>query len=97
VQREDLVEVQLNPRQTADLTSLLGVVSAQERLGSGHRNEADYWAGQICFGLDAGDMQVIVWLLEDVAGSPWLPDPLQQWAGAWARTIRELTDDHEAS
>jgi hypothetical protein len=90
------MEVQLNPRQTADLASLLGVVSAQERLGSDYRNEAGYWADQVGWGLDAGDMQLIAWLLEEVAGSPLLPDPVQQWAGAWARTIRELTGDHEA-
>jgi hypothetical protein len=96
VRREDLMEVQLTPRQAADLASLLAVVSAQERLGSGYRNEASYWADQVGWGLDAGDMQLVAWLLEDVAGSPLLPDPLQQWAGAWARSIRELTDDYEA-
>ena len=90
------MDVQLDPRQTADLASLLGVVSVQERLGSGYRNEADYWAGQVGSGLDADAMQSIAWLLEDVASSPWLPDPLEQRASSWARTIRELTDDHEA-
>jgi hypothetical protein len=31
-------------------------------------------------------------LLEDVAGSPWLPEPMQHWARAWVATIAELTD-----
>ncbi len=89
------MDAQLDSRQTADLASLLGMVSAQERLGSGYRNEADYWAGQVGFGLDADAMQSVAWLLEDVAGSPWLPDPLEQRASVWARTIRKLADDHE--
>jgi hypothetical protein len=29
------------------------------------------------------------------AGSPWMADPLQRWASAWAMTIRELTHDQE--
>jgi hypothetical protein len=41
-------------------------------------------------------VQSIAWLLEDVAGSPWLPEPIQQWARAWAMTIRELTSGHDA-
>src|SRR5438093_4595364 len=66
------VEVLLDPKQTADLVSLLGAVSAQDHLGSGYRDQAGYWASQVGFGLDAGDMQTIAWLLEDVAGSPWM-------------------------
>jgi hypothetical protein len=89
------VEVLLDPKQTADLVSLLGAVSAQDHLGSGYRDQAGYWASQVGFGMDAGDMQTIAWLLEDVAGSPWMADPLQQWASAWAMTIRELTHDQE--
>lgn len=86
------MEASLNRKQTADLTSLLAAVSVQARLGSGYREEADYWAGQVGSGLDADAMHSIAWLLEDVAGSPWLPDPLQQWASAWATTIKELTN-----
>jgi hypothetical protein len=85
------VETLLNPKQTTDLISLLATVSVQARLGSGHRGEADYWAGQIESGLDADDMQRIAWLLEDVAASPLLPDPIQQWAKAWTVTIDDLT------
>jgi hypothetical protein len=91
-----LVETLLNPKQSADLTSLLAAVSVQARLGSGYREEADYWAGQVGSGLDADDMQTIAWLLEDVAGSPWLPDPIGQWARAWATTIKELSGLQEA-
>lgn len=90
------MEVLLDSKQTADLASLLGAVSAQDHLGSDYRDQAGYWAGQVDLGLDAGDMQIIAWLLEDVAGSPWMAEPLQQWASAWAMTIRELTHDQEA-
>ena len=93
---EVLVEVVLDPKQTADLASLLGAISAQEHLGSGYRDQAGYWASQVGLGLDADDMQVIAWLLEDVAGSPWMAKPLQQWASAWAMTLREYTHDQEA-
>jgi hypothetical protein len=48
------VEVLLDPKQTADLVSLLGAVSAQDHLGSGYRDQAGYWASQVGFGLDAG-------------------------------------------
>jgi hypothetical protein len=91
-----LVESLLNPKQTADLASLLSAVSSQARLGSGYRDQAGYWAGQVGPRLAAGDVQSIAWLLEDVAGSPWLPEPMQQWARAWAMTIRELTSGHDA-
>jgi hypothetical protein len=92
-----VVETLLNPKQSADLTSLLAAVSVQARLGSGYREEADYWAGQVASGLlAADDMQTIAWLLEEVAGSPWLPDPIGQWARAWAATIKELTGLQEA-
>jgi hypothetical protein len=86
----------LNPAQAADLASLLDAVGSQLHLASGYRNEADYWAGQVRFGLDASDVDSIALLLEDVAGSPWLPEPMQQWARAWTATIRELTDYQEA-
>jgi hypothetical protein len=85
------VETLLNPKQTDDLTSLLAAVSVQVRLGSGYREEADYWAGQVESSLAGADLQRIAWLLEDVAGSPWLPDPIQQWARTWTATIKELT------
>jgi len=89
------VEPLLNPKQTADLANLLAAVSSQDRLGSGYRNEADYWAGQVNAGLDGSEVHSIASLLEDVAGSPWLPEPMQQWARAWTATIRELTDVQE--
>jgi hypothetical protein len=90
-----LVEPLLNPKQTADLARLLAAVSAQEHLGSGYRSEADYWASQVGPALDASDVHSIAALLDDVAGSPWLPEPMQQWARAWTATIRELTDFEE--
>ena len=90
------MESLLNPKQTADLASLLSAVSAQARLGSGDRDQAGYWADQVGPRLAAGDVQIIAWLLEDVAGSPWLPEPMQQWARAWTTTIRELTSGHDA-
>jgi hypothetical protein len=45
--------------------------------GHGERstNEADYWASQVGFGLDGSDVHSIPSLLEDAAGSPWLPSP----------------------
>jgi hypothetical protein len=27
----------------------------------------------------------------DVAGSPWLPEPVRQWARSWVEAIAELT------
>jgi len=90
------MELLLNSKQTADLANLLEAVSSQVRLGSGYRSEAGYWAGQIGPGLKADDIQRIGWLLEDVAGSPWLPEAMQQWAKAWALTIMELTNGQKA-
>jgi hypothetical protein len=87
-----LVEPLLNPKQTADLANLLAAISSLDHLGSGYRSEADYWASQVGSGLDRSDVHSIAWLLEDVAGSPWLSEPVQQWARAWTATIRELTD-----
>jgi hypothetical protein len=49
----------LDQKQTADLASLLGAISAQGHLGSGYRDQAGYWASQVGLGLDAGDMQII--------------------------------------
>jgi len=86
------VESLLNLKQVTDLANLLGAISSQVRLGSGYRNEAGYWASQVGPGLNASDVHSIASLLEDVAGSPWLPEPMQQWARAWTATIRDLTD-----
>lgn len=86
----------LDRKQTADLASLLDTISAQARLSSSYRFLAGYWASQVRPGLDPGDKQIVAWLLEDAADSPWLPDPIQQWASAWATTISELTGDQEA-
>jgi hypothetical protein len=81
----------LSPRQTIDLASLLGHVSMHVHLGQPSHSEADYWASHLGPTLDVEDAQVIASLLEDVAGSPRLPEPVQQWARAWAATIIELT------
>jgi hypothetical protein len=91
-----VVEPVLTPKQSADLTSLLAAVSVQRRLGSSYREEADYWAGQVGPDLAAEDLQRIAWLLEDVAGSLWLPNPIEQWATAWTAAIEELTSRQEA-
>jgi hypothetical protein len=86
------MEPLFNPKQAADLSNLLAAVSAEDHLGSGYRNEADYWASQVRPGLHASEVHHIALLLEDVAGSPWLSEPVQQWAKAWIATIRELAD-----
>lgn len=81
----------LSAKQAADLAGLLAAVSEQPRLGRECRDEAGYWASQIDPGLDVHDARTITWLLEDVAASPWLPDPMEQWARAWAASLGELT------
>jgi hypothetical protein len=81
----------LSSGQAVDLSNLLGMVSEQPRLGRPYCTEADYWATYIGPGLLADDARIVAALLEDVAGSPWLPDPIQQWARAWVETITELT------
>jgi hypothetical protein len=73
----------LNPRQAVDLSSLLGHVSTQDHLSQPYRGEADYWASHLVPTLDVGDVQVVGSLLENVAGSPWLPEPVWQWARSW--------------
>ena len=80
----------LNARQATDLAGLLAAVSGQEHLGHEYRDDADYWAGQVDPGLAADDAQTIAWLLWDVAGSPWLPEPVEQWARSWAGSLEEL-------
>jgi hypothetical protein len=75
----------LNPKQATDLASLLVAVSQQARLGPEYRDQADYWASQVEPGA-----QTIAGLLEDVAGSPWLPAHMEQWARAWAASLEEL-------
>ena len=91
------MESLLGPKQTADLAGLLSAVSTQDHLSSSDRDQAGYWADQVRPGVDPDDMQIIASLLEDAAGSPWLPDPVQQWARAWATTIGELTGGPDAS
>jgi hypothetical protein len=85
------METLLSSAQATDLVGLLAVVSAQSHLGHEHRDEADYWAGQVDPGLAAEDADSIVWLLQEVAGSPWLPRPMEQWARSWAASLEELT------
>ena len=85
------METLLDRKQTADLASLLETISAEGRLNGSYRFLAGYWASQVRPGLDPGDMQIVAWLLEDAADSPWLPDSIQHWAWAWATTISELT------
>ena len=67
------MESLLSSAQATDLVGLLAVVSVQTHLGHEYREEADYWAGQVDPGLAADDARTIVWLLEEVAGSLWLP------------------------
>jgi hypothetical protein len=81
----------LNSKQATDLAGLLGTVSEQDRLGREYRDEADYWASQVDPRLAAEDARTIAWLLRDVAGSPWLPEPVGQWARAWAANLEDLT------
>jgi hypothetical protein len=42
-------------------------------------------------GLAAEDAETIVWLLQEVAGSPWLPRPMEQWARSWVASLEELS------
>jgi hypothetical protein len=81
----------LDPKQATDLVGLLGTVSEQARLGREYRDEAGYWASQVDPRLAAEDARTIAWRLRDVAGSPWLPAPVEQWARAWAANLEELT------
>jgi hypothetical protein len=85
------MEPLLNSRQVTDLVGLLAAVSVEVHLGHEYRDEADYWAGQVDPGLAADDAETIAWLLWDVAGSPWLPEPVEQWARSWAGSLEELT------
>jgi hypothetical protein len=80
----------LSPEQASDLAGLLSAVSQQTRLGPGYRDQADYWAGQVEPGLDADGAQTIAGLLQDVAGSPWLPAHMERRARAWAASLEEL-------
>ncbi|HZD72014.1 MAG TPA: hypothetical protein VFA45_24795 [Actinomycetes bacterium] len=91
------MESLLNAKQATDLAGLLRAVSAQPRLGRESRDEAGYWASQIEPGLEADDAQTIAWLLQDVAGSRWLPSHIEQWAKAWAASLEELTGGTTAS
>ncbi|HEX2375806.1 MAG TPA: hypothetical protein VHO93_17645 [Actinomycetota bacterium] len=84
------MEPLLNSKQATDLVGLLAVVAVQTHLGHEYREEADYWAGQVDPGLAAEDAETIVWLLEEVAGSLWLPRPMEQWARSWVVSLEEL-------
>jgi hypothetical protein len=90
-------ELLLNTKQATDLVGLLGTVSEQTRLGREYRDEADYWASQVDPRLDAEDARTIAWLLRDVAGSPWLPEPVEQWVRAWAANLEDLIDGTAAT
>jgi hypothetical protein len=85
------MEPLLNPAQATDLVALLAVVSVQTHLGHEYRDEADYWTGQVDPRLAAEDAETIVWLLQEVAGSPWLPEPMEHWARSWVASLEELT------
>lgn len=85
------VEPLLNRRQASDLTGLLAAVSVQTHLSHEYRDEADYWSGQVDPELAAEDAQTIAWLLWDVAGSSWLPEPVEQWARSWASSLEDLS------
>ena len=87
------MEPLLSSAQATDLVALLAVVSVQAHLGHEYRHEADYWAGQVDPGLDAENAETIVWLLQEVAGSPWLPEHMVQWARSWVASLEELTGD----
>jgi hypothetical protein len=73
-----------------------GPLWPSSHLGTPYRGEADYWAGHLGLALDVDDVQVVASLLEDVAGSPWLPEPMQHWARAWVATITELLGGPQA-
>ena len=90
------MEPLLSPKQATDLVGLLAAVSEQTRLGREYRDEADYWASQVELELAAEDAQTIAGLLQDVAGSPWLPAHIEQWARAWAASLEELTSGRTA-
>jgi hypothetical protein len=42
-------------------------------------------------GLAAEDAETIVWLLQEAAGSPWLPEPMEQWTRSWGASLEELS------
>jgi hypothetical protein len=70
------------------------------QVGQGHqqyRHEAGYWAGQIQPGLGDDSAQTIAELLQDVAGSPWLPAHMEHWARAWTASLEELTSERAGS
>jgi hypothetical protein len=78
------------PDRPPNLAGLLAAVSGQEHLGHEYHNEADYWAGRVDPGLAADDARTIAWPLWDMAGSPWLPEPVEQWARTWAGSFEEF-------
>jgi hypothetical protein len=87
----------LTALQASDLVGLLAAVSEQAHLGASYRDEAGCWASQVDPRLDAEDAQTIAWLLWDVAGSPWLPEPVEQWAKSWAASLEDLSGGAAAS
>ncbi len=87
------VESLLNARQAADLAGLLIAVRAQSHLGQVYRDQAEYWSSRVGRGLAVDDAQWIASLLVEVAGSPWLPGHVEQWARAWAESLEELAGD----
>jgi hypothetical protein len=84
------VDQLLSTNQVTTLANLLGAVSNESRLGRTWCDEADYWAGQVAPRLEDDDAQNIGWLLDDVAGSPWVSDPMRRRARGWSDTIMEL-------
>jgi hypothetical protein len=85
------MEPLLSSAQATDLVALLAVVSVHAHLGHEYRDEADYWAGQVDSGLDAENAETIAWLLQEVAGSPWLPEHMVWWARSWVASLEELS------
>ena len=85
-----MAEWLLSFKEVAELADLLEAVSKQALLGHLWCRDADYWAEQVRPELDVDDAETVGGLLDEVAGSPWLPGPMQQQARAWAATLQEL-------
>ena len=79
----------LTAELAADLADLLAAVSEQSRLGRAYCDEADYWTNHV-HDLDVDDAETIAWLLDEVAGSPWLTSDQCERARAWAASLRDL-------
>ncbi|HZC99687.1 MAG TPA: hypothetical protein VFA46_05705 [Actinomycetes bacterium] len=87
----------LTAEQVADLTDLLGTIATQSRFARTHRDDAAYWAEQIRSELDPDDAETIAWLLADVAGHPFLPEPLYERVHAWTASLERGAVDGVAS